>query len=78
MPMTAYLYQDLIALFFFTLLELVVKPRVLEAAKLACANRTKEKSQSLPRNLALRTSGESLIVFSIKVNLLYLVTCFPF
>ena len=76
--MTAYLYQDLIALFFFTLLELVVKPRVLEAAKLAYANRTKEKSQSLPRNLALRTAGESLIVFSIKVNLLYLVTCFPF
>ena len=37
-PMTAYLYQDLIALFFFTLLELVVKPRVLEAAKLAYAN----------------------------------------
>ena len=36
--MTAYLYQDLIALFFFTLLELVVKPRVLEAAKLAYAN----------------------------------------
>ena len=77
-PMTAYLYQDLIALFFFTLLELVVKPRVLEAAKLAYANWTKEKIQSLPRNLALRTSGESLIVFSIKVNLLYLVTCFPF
>ena len=37
-PMTAYLYQDLIAFFFFTLLELVVKPRVLEAAKLAYAN----------------------------------------
>ena len=33
----------------------------------------KHKSPSLPRNLALRTFGELLIVFSIKVNLLYLL-----
>ena len=32
----------------------------------------KRKSPSLPRNLALRTFGELLIVFSTKVNLLYL------
>ena len=31
----------------------------------------KQKSPSLPRNLTLRTFGELLIVFSIKVNLLY-------
>ena len=41
--------------------------RVLEAAKLAYANKTK---QSIPRNLALVTFGELLIVFSTKVNLL--------
>ena len=45
--------------------------RVLEAAKLAYASKTKE-SPRLPRNLALRTFGELLIVFSTKVNLLYL------
>ena len=33
----------------------------------------KQKSASLPRNLALRTFGELLIVFSTKVNLLYLL-----
>ena len=33
----------------------------------------KQKSPLLPRNLALVTSGELLIVFSIKVNLLYLL-----
>ena len=33
----------------------------------------KQKSSSLPRNLALRTFGELLIVFSTKVNLLYLL-----
>ena len=32
----------------------------------------KQKSPSLPRNLALGTFGELLIVFSTKVNLLYL------
>ena len=32
----------------------------------------KQKSSLLPRNLALVTSGELLIVFSTKVNLLYL------
>ena len=32
----------------------------------------KQKSPSLPRNLALETFGELLIVFSTKVNLLYL------
>ena len=32
----------------------------------------KQKSLSLPRNLALRTFGELLIVFSAKVNMLYL------
>ena len=41
--------------------------RVLEAAKLACANKTKE---SIPRNLALVTFGELPILFSTKVNLL--------
>ena len=45
--------------------------RVLEAAKLACANKT--MSPLVPRNLALMTSGELLIVFSTKVNLLYLL-----
>ena len=33
----------------------------------------KQKSPSLPRNLALRTFDELLIVFSTKVNLLYLL-----
>ena len=46
--------------------------RVLEAAKLAYATKTKSPS-SLPRNLALGTFGELLIVFSTKVNLLYLL-----
>ena len=45
--------------------------RVLEAAKFAYANKTKESI--LPRNLALVTSGGLLIVFSTKVNLLYLL-----
>ena len=31
-----------------------------------------QKSPSFPRNLTLRTFGELLIVFSAKVNLLYL------
>ena len=44
--------------------------RVLEPAKLAYANK---KSPLLPRNLALVTSGKLLIVFSKKVNLLYLL-----
>ena len=46
--------------------------RVFEAAKLAYATKTKE-SISLPRNLALRTFGKLLTVFSTKVNLLYLL-----
>ena len=33
----------------------------------------KQKSLSLPRNLALETFGELSIVFSTKVNLLYLL-----
>ena len=33
----------------------------------------KEKSPSLPRNLVLETFGKLLIVFSTKVNLLYLL-----
>ena len=33
----------------------------------------KQKSPSLPGKLALRTFGELLIVFSVKVNLLYLL-----
>ena len=33
----------------------------------------KQKSPSLPRNLAIETSGELLIVFSTKVNLVYLL-----
>ena len=33
----------------------------------------KQKSSSLPRNLALRTVRKSLTVFSAKVNLLYLL-----
>ena len=45
--------------------------KALEAAKLAYAN--KKKSPSLPRNLALGTFVELLIVFSTKVNLLYLL-----
>ena len=45
--------------------------RVLGAAKLPYANKT--KNPLLPRNLALVTSGELLIVFSTKVNLLYLL-----
>ena len=45
--------------------------RVLETAKLAYA--TKKKSPSLLRNLALRTFGKLLIVFSTKVNLLHLL-----
>ena len=44
---------------------------VLEAAKLAYATKTKELS--IPRNLALGTFGKLLIVFSTKVNLLYLL-----
>ena len=55
--------------------------RVLEAAKLALTcNKTKEsklaikqKSPSLPRNLALRTFGKLPIVFSTKVKLLYIL-----
>ena len=45
--------------------------RILEAAKFAYGNKT--KSPVLPRNLALVTSGELLVVFSTKVNLLYLL-----
>ena len=45
--------------------------RVLVAVKLAYAN--KQKNPLLPRNLALRTFGELLILFSTKVNLLYLL-----
>ena len=45
--------------------------RFLEAAKLAYVNKTKKSS--LPRNVALRTFRELLIVFSTKVNLLYLL-----
>ena len=33
----------------------------------------KQKSPSLPRNLALKIFGELLIVFSTKVNVLYLL-----
>ena len=45
--------------------------RVLEAAKLAYATKTKESITS--QKLALGTFGELLIVFSAKVNLLYLL-----
>ena len=45
--------------------------RVLETANLHML--LKQKSPSLPRNLALGTFGELLIVFSTKVNLLYLL-----
>ena len=45
--------------------------RVFEAAKLTYAN--KKKKTLLPRNLALVTFGELPIVFSTKVNLLYLL-----
>ena len=44
---------------------------VFEAAKLAYTTKTKESITS--RNLALRTFGELLIVFSTKVNMLYLL-----
>ena len=43
--------------------------RVLEAAKLACANETKDCI--FPRNLARGTFGKMPIVSSIKVNLVY-------
>ena len=42
-----------------------------EAAKPAYVN--KKKSPSLPRNLALRTSGKLPIVVSIKVNIYYTI-----
>ena len=45
--------------------------RLLEAAKLAYANKTKESITS--RNLVLVTSSELLIVFSTKINLLYVL-----
>ena len=45
--------------------------RVLEDAKLAYANKIKESVTS--QNLALVTFGELLILFSTKVNLLYLL-----
>ena len=45
--------------------------RVLEAAKLAYANKTEEFI--LPRNLSLGSSGELLIVFLTKVNMLFLL-----
>ena len=44
--------------------------RVLETAKLAYFKKT--KSPLLPRNFALGTFGEVLIVFSTKINLQYL------
>ena len=47
--------------------------RVLEAVKLAYGLVIKQKSLLLPRNFALVTFGELLIVFSTKVNLLYLL-----
>ena len=43
---------------------------VLEAVKLPYSNKTKETITS--KNLALRTFGKMLILFSAKVNLLYL------
>ena len=46
--------------------------RFIQAAKLAYANEKKE-TPPLPRNFALKTFGELLIVFSAKVNLLYLL-----
>ena len=49
--------------------------RVLEAAKFAYGNKT--KSPLLPRNLALVTCGELLIVLSTKVNLLFLTKSKP-
>ena len=42
-----------------------------EAAKPAYVN--KKKSPSLPRNLALRTSGKLPIVVSVKVNIYYTI-----
>ena len=45
--------------------------RVLEATKLAML--LKQKNPSLPRNFALGTFGELLIVFSTKINLQYLI-----
>ena len=45
--------------------------RVLEAANLHML--LKQKSPSFPRSLALGTFGELLIVFSTKLNLLYLL-----
>ena len=45
--------------------------RVLEATKVHML--LKQKSPSFPRNLTLWTFGEMLIVFSTKVNLLYIL-----
>ena len=45
--------------------------RVLGAAKFEYSKKT--KSPSLPRNSAVRTFGELPIVFSTKLNLLYLL-----
>ena len=47
--------------------------RVLEAAKLAYANKTIESITSQKLGSHNLTSGELLIVFSTKVNLLYLI-----
>ena len=47
--------------------------RVLEAAKLAYANKT--KSLSLSRNLVLGTFSKFLTVFSTKINLLTVRRC---
>ena len=49
--------------------------RVLKAAKLVYAN--KQKSISLPRNMALGTFGKFLIMFSTEVNLIYLPYSLP-
>ena len=46
---------------------------VLESSELA--NTNKQKSPSLSRKLALGTFGELPIVFSTKINLLYLLYC---
>ena len=46
--------------------------RVLESAKLVCANKMKESI--LSQKLCSQGFGELLIVFSVKVNLLYLLS----
>ena len=52
--------------------DIICSKRVLEAAKLACANKTKN-NLSLARNMTLATFGELFLAFSANLIELYLV-----